>query len=55
MYFDKRKQKLATSQESAQVSALTVKTCVLGAQKNNFNEMVILSTHNICFGREVLL
>ena len=25
-------------------------TCVLGAQKNRLIEMVLLSTHNICFG-----
>ena len=24
-------------------------TCVLGAQKNHLNEMVLLITHNICF------
>ena len=24
-----------------------------GAQKNRFNETVLLSTHNICFGREI--
>ena len=24
--------------------------CVLGAQKNSLIEMVLLSTHNICFG-----
>ena len=28
-------------------------TCVLGAQKNRLIEMVLLSTHNICFGREI--
>ena len=27
----------------------SVKTCVLGAQKNCLNETVLLSTHNICF------
>ena len=26
-----------------------VKICVLGAQKNRLNEMVLFSTHNICF------
>ena len=26
---------------------------VLGAQKNRLNEAVLLSTHNICFGKEV--
>ena len=26
---------------------------VLGAQKNRLIEMVPLSTHNICFGREI--
>ena len=25
---------------------------VLGAQKNHLNEMVLLSTHNICFGEK---
>ena len=25
----------------------------MGAQKNHLNEMVLLSTHNICFGREM--
>ena len=29
-------------------------TCVLGAQKNRFMEMVLLSTHNICFGWEII-
>ena len=24
-----------------------------GAQKNRLNETVLLSTHNICFGREI--
>ena len=28
----------------------SVKTCVLGAQKNRLIETVLLSTHNICFG-----
>ena len=28
-------------------------TCVLGAQKNRLIETVLLSTHNICFGREI--
>ena len=28
----------------------SIKTCVLGAQKNRLNETVLLSTHNICFG-----
>ena len=28
----------------------SVKSCVLGAQKNGLNETVLLSTHNICFG-----
>ena len=26
----------------------------MGAQKNHLNEMVLLSTHNICFGWEIL-
>ena len=29
---------------------LSVKTCVLGSQKNRLDETVLLSTHNICFG-----
>ena len=28
-------------------------TCVLGAQKNGLIETALLSTHNICFGREI--
>ena len=28
-------------------------TSVLGAEKNRLIEMVILSTHNICFGKEI--
>ena len=28
----------------------SVKTCILGAQKNRLDETVLLSTHNICFG-----
>ena len=32
---------------------LTVLTCVLDAQKNHLIEMVLLSTHNICFGLEI--
>ena len=31
-------------------SYLLTETCVLGAQKNRLTEMVLLSTHNICFG-----
>ena len=31
----------------------SVITYVLGAQKNHLNEMVLLSTYNICFGREI--
>ena len=31
----------------------SVLTYVLGAQKNCLNETVLLSTHNICFGREI--
>ena len=27
----------------------SIKTCVLGAQKNRLNETVLLSTNNICF------
>ena len=27
--------------------------CVLGAQKNRLIETVLLSTHKICFGREI--
>ena len=26
---------------------------VFGAQKNRLNEMILLSTHNICFGWEI--
>ena len=32
---------------------ISLKTCVLGAQKNCLNETVLLSTHNICFGWEI--
>ena len=28
-------------------------TCVLGAQKNRLIEMVLLNSHNVCFGREI--
>ena len=28
----------------------SVFTCVMGTQKNQLIEMVLLSTHNICFG-----
>ena len=28
----------------------SAKTCVLDTQKNHLIEMVLLSTHNICFG-----
>ena len=31
----------------------SVLTYVMGAQKNRLNETVLLSTHNICFGREI--
>ena len=31
----------------------SVKTCVLGAQKNRLIETVLLSTHNTCFGWEI--
>ena len=31
----------------------SIKACVLGAQKNRLIEMVLLSTHNICFGLEI--
>ena len=31
----------------------SVLTYVLGAQKNRLIETVLLSTHNICFGREI--
>ena len=31
----------------------SVWTYVLGAQKNRLIETVLLSTHNICFGREI--
>ena len=31
----------------------SIKTCVLGAQKNRLIETVLLSTHNICFGWEI--
>ena len=27
----------------------SIETCVSDAQKNRLNEMVLLSTHNICF------
>ena len=30
-----------------------VKTCVNGVQKNHLMETVVLSTHNICFGRKM--
>ena len=29
---------------------LSIKTCILGAQKNRLIETVLLSTHNLCFG-----
>ena len=31
----------------------SILTCVLGAQKNCLSEMVLLSTHNKCFGWEI--
>ena len=31
----------------------SIQTCVLGAQKNRLIETVLLSIHNICFGREI--
>ena len=31
----------------------SILTYVLDAQKNRLIEMVLLSTHNICFGREI--
>ena len=31
----------------------SIQTCVLGAQKTCNNEMVLLSNHNIRFGREI--
>ena len=31
----------------------SIKTCVLGAQKNHLIEMVLLCTHDIYFGREI--
>ena len=31
----------------------SIESCVLGAQKNRLIETVLLSTHNICFGREI--
>ena len=34
-------------------SYLSIKTCVLGAQKNRLIETVLLSTHNICFEWEI--
>ena len=34
-------------------SYLSVLTYVFGAQKNRLIETVLLSTHNICFGREI--
>ena len=35
------------------VSYPSVLTYVLGAQKNRLSETVLLSTHNVCFGREI--
>ena len=35
------------------LSCPSVLTYVLGAQKNRLIETVLLSTHNICFGREI--
>ena len=32
---------------------LSIKMCILGAQKNRLNETVLLSTQNTCFGREI--
>ena len=32
---------------------INFKTCVVDAQKNRLIETVLLSTHNICFGREI--
>ena len=33
---------------------MNILTYVLGAQKNRLIETVLLSTHNICFGLEIL-
>ena len=35
------------------ISYPSVLTYVLGAEKNRLFEMVLLSTHNICFGWEI--
>ena len=35
------------------VSYPSIKTFVLGTQKNRLIEMLLLSSHNICFGGEV--
>ena len=40
-------------QEARTFSPQSIKTFVLGAQKNCLIETVLLSTHNICFGREI--
>ena len=34
-------------------SYLSVLKYALGAQKNRLTEMVLLSTHHICFGQEI--
>ena len=34
-------------------SYLLVSTYILGAQKNHLIETLLLSIHNICFGREI--
>ena len=43
----KFKRKIAT------ISLSISKTCVLDAQKNRLIEMVLLSSHNTCLGREI--
>ena len=37
-----------------QFSYPSIQTCVLGAQKNRLIETVLLSTHNLCFGWEIM-
>ena len=31
------------------IFCLPVKTCILGPQKNHLKELVLFSTHNLCF------
>ena len=44
------KKKIKKSIKLCLFSYPSVKTCVVGAQKNRLIEMVLLSTHNICLG-----